>query len=147
LGGVAMQGPWQTSEKGDGQLRELNSMIRRQESYFGSTFALFMIANAVLVFSYYQQEDHFLARSAISLVALAVNGSLFLLLMEAREYLELWKKKALALESDIGVSQEFRVWGETPKNMLKSKVGPMTTAALLVYWGICLAYAAINLVL
>jgi len=71
LGGVAMQGPWQTSEKGDGQLRELNSMIRRQESYFGSTFALFMIANAVLVFSYYQQEDHFLARSAISLVALA----------------------------------------------------------------------------
>lgn len=139
-----MQGSWQTNERGDGQLRELNSMIRRQESYFGSTFALFMVANAVLVFSYYQQEDHFLARSAISLVALAVNGSLFLILMEARGYLDLWKKKALALESDLGITQEFRVWGEAPESMVKSKVGSLTAAALLVYWGVCLAYAAIN---
>lgn len=142
-----MQGSWQASERGEGQLRELNSMIRGQENFFGTVFALFMVANAVLVFAYYQQEEHFLARTAISLVALAVNGSLFLMLMEARQYSDLWKKKALALESDLGITQEFRTWGEDPKSLLKAKAGPMTAATLLVYWGACLAYAAVNFVM
>lgn len=105
-----------------------------------------MVANAVLVFAYYQQEEHFLARSAISLVALAVNGSLFVMLMEAKGYLGMLKKKALALESDLGVPQEFRIWGEIPEGKLISLVGPATAAALLVYWATCLVYAAISLV-
>jgi hypothetical protein len=142
-----MEGSWQASERGDAQLRELNSMIRRQEGVFGPTFAMFMAANAVLVFSFYQQEDHYLARSAISLVALAMDGALFLLVIEARAYLELWMGKALALESDLGVAQEFRVWGETPKSMLKSTIGPMTAAALLVYWAACLVFAALSFLL
>jgi hypothetical protein len=142
-----MQESWQASERGEGQLRELNSMIRRQESYFGSAFGLFMVANAVLVLACFQQEDHYLSRTAVALIALALNGYLFLLLMEAREYLSLWKKKALALESDLGVTQEFRIWGETPKSMLKHKMGPMTAAALLVYWGVCFAHSLMNLVM
>lgn len=142
-----MEGSWQASERGDAQLRELNSMIRRQEGVFGPTFAMFMVANAVLVFSFYQQEDHYLARSAISLVALAMDGALFLLVMEARAYLELWRGKALALESDLGVAQEFRVWGETPKSMLKFTIGPMAAAALLVYWAACLVFAALSFLL
>lgn len=142
-----MQGSWQAGERGAGQLHELNSMIRRQEGYFGSSFALFLIANAVLVFAYYQQENHHLARTAISLVALVTNGALFVLLMEAKGHLELWKRKALALESDLGVPQDFRIWGDAPKGMVKTKVGPMAVAALLVYWAVCLAYSVMNYVL
>lgn len=147
LGGEAVEGSWRASEHGDAQLRELNSMIRGQEEVFGPTFALFMVANAVLVFSFYQQEDHYLARTAISLVALAVNGALFLILMEARAYLSLWKGKALALESDLGVAQEFRVWGDAPRVMLKCAIGPMAAAALLVYWASCLVFAVLSLLL
>jgi len=139
-----MEGSWQTDERGYGQLHELNSMIRRQEGHFGSTFALFMIANAVLVFSFYQQEDHFLARSAISAFALAVNGALFLMLMEAKGYLELWMSKALALESDLGITQEFRVWGEGPKSLSMPRMCSIAAAGLLVYWGVCLSFAAVS---
>ncbi len=141
-----MQGSWQANEHGEGQLRELNSMIRRQESYFGSTFGLFMVANAVLVFACFQQEDHYLSRTAIALVSLAVNGYLFLLLMEAREHLNLWKKNALALESDLGVGQEFRIWGENRKRTGKCTIGPLAAAALTAYWGVCFAHYLISLV-
>lgn len=78
------------------------------------------------------------------MVALAVNGSLLLVLLDARKYLSLWMEKALALESDLGVAQQFRVWGETPKGIAKWKTGQLMAAALLVYWGVCLAFAAIN---
>jgi len=140
-----MQGSWQADEHGEVQLRELNSMIRRQESYFGSTFGLFMVANAVLVFACFQQEGHYLSRTAIALVSLAVNGYLLLLLMEAREHLNLWKKNALALESDLGVGQEFRIWGENRKRTGSCTMGPLTAAALTVYWGVCLAHSLISL--
>ncbi|MBN1676971.1 MAG: hypothetical protein JW880_00370 [Candidatus Thermoplasmatota archaeon] len=142
-----MQKSWQASELGDAQLHELNSMIRAQDSYLGAPFALFLVANAVLVFSFYQQEGHYLARSAISLVALALNGSLLLVLLDARNNLRLWTEKALALESDLGVAQQFRIWGETPKGIPKWKTGLLMAAALLVYWGVCLAFAAANLLL
>jgi len=142
-----MQGSWQANEHGERHLRELNSMIRRQESYFGSTFGLFMVANAVLVFACFQQEDHYLSRTAIALVSLAVNGYLFVLLMEAREYLDLWRKRALALESDLGVAQEFRIWGESPKRTVKCTMGPVAAAALIVYWGACFAHSLISLVM
>jgi len=139
-----LQGSWQAGEQGGGQLHKLNSMVRTQEKASWTALGLVTVANAVLVFSYFQQEEHFLARSVISLVALAVNGALFAMLMEARGHQSMLKKKALALESDLGVPQEFRIWGEAPEGKLMTMIRPATAAALLIYWAVCLVYAAIS---
>ena len=121
-------------------------MIRNQETYLSTTSGLYAVAAAVLVFSFFQQEDHFLARTAIALAGLLLGGTWYLIVARTSVCTAHWKMKVLALESDLGVPQTFRISDETPKGMPKQKILQMATAALLIYWAVCLVYAAANLI-
>ncbi len=142
-----MESSDQAEERSGAQLRELNSMVRGQESSLSTALALFMLTNAVLVFSFFQQEDHYLARSAISLVGIAVNGVLLLVAMQARENLETCGGKALTSESDLGIPQELRIWTEATGGMPNWKTAQLSAAALLAFWGVGVAFALMNLLM
>lgn len=131
---------------GTNQLRELVGMVRNQETYLSTTSALYAVAVAVLVFSFYQQEEHFLARTGIALAGLLVGGTWYMIVARTSVCTSHWKAKILALESDLGVPQTFRISGETPNGMPKQRILQLATAAVVAYWAVCLAYAAVNLV-
>ncbi len=121
-------------------------MVRNQETYLSTTSGLYAVAAAVLVLSFFQQEDHYLARTAIALAGLLLAGTWYMIVTRTSVCTGHWKSKVLALESDLGVPQAFRVSGEAPKGMPKQRILQMATAAVVVYWAVCLVYAAANLV-
>jgi len=103
MGESSESGNWDARADGMSQLRELNAMERSQDSNYWISSAILIVANAVLVAEFFRQEDHYLARLAISMVGLMIAAVMVLLVTRARQYKKRWLDKAKALEKELGV--------------------------------------------
>jgi membrane-associated HD superfamily phosphohydrolase len=139
---------WDARADGMSQLRELNAMERSQDSTYWISSAILIAANAVLVAEFFRQEDHYLARLAISIVGLMIAAVMVLLVARAMKYKRRWLDKAKALETELGVPSKYAVWEEKGLPGFAASLALMLAMyGFVVMWVSCAAFAAWNLVL
>jgi hypothetical protein len=139
---------WDARADGMSQLRELNAMERSQDSNFWISSAILIVANAVLVIEFFSQEDHYLARLAISIAGLTIAVVMMLLVTRARQYKKRWLDKAKALENELGVPSKYAVWEDEGFPGFGASLALMVAAyGFVVMWVFYAAFAAWNLVL
>jgi membrane-associated HD superfamily phosphohydrolase len=139
---------WDARADGMSQLRELNAMERSQDSTYWISSAILIAANAVLVAEFFRQEDHYLARLAISIVGLMIAAVMVLLVARAMKYKRRWLDKAKALETELGVPSKYAVWEEKGLPGFAASLALMLAMyGFVVMWASCAAFAAWNLVL
>lgn len=141
-------GNWDARADGMSQLRELNAMERSQDSNYWISSAILIVANAVLVAEFFRQEEHYLARLAISIVGLMIAAVMVLLVTRARQYKKRWLDKAKALEKELCVPSKYAVWEDKGLPGFAASLALMLAMyGLVVMWASYAAFAAWNLVL
>jgi hypothetical protein len=141
-------GNWDARADGMSQLRELNTMERGQDSNYWTSSAILIVANAFLVAEFFRQEDHYLARLAISIVGLMIAAVMVLLVTRARQYKKKWLDKAKALEKELGVPSKYAVWEDKELTGFSASFALMlATYGFVVMWAFFAAFAAWKLVL
>jgi len=139
---------WDARADGVSQLRELNAMERSQDSNYWISSAILILANAVLVAEFFRQEEHYLARLALSIVGLMISAVMVLLVARARQYKKRWLDKAKALEKELGVPTKYAVWEDKGLPGFAASLALMLEMyGLVVMWGFFATFAAWNLVL
>lgn len=139
---------WNASADGMGQLRELNSMERSQDSSYWISSAILIVASSVLVAEFFRQEDHYLARLAISIVGLVIAVVTMLMVTRAVSYKKRWIYKAKALEKELGIPSSYSVWDERGLPGFAASLALMLAMyGFVVMWAFYAAFAAWNLVL
>jgi hypothetical protein len=148
MGESSELGNWDARADGMSQLRELNAMERSQDSTYWISSAILIAANAVLVAEFFRQEDHYLARLAISIVGLMIAAVMVLLVARAMKYKRRWLDKAKALETELGVPSKYAVWEEKGLPGFAASLALMLAMyGFVVMWASFAAFAAWNLVL
>ena len=141
-------GNWDARAYGMSQLRELNAMERSQDSNYWISSAILIVANAVLVAEFFRQEEHYLARLAISIVGLMIAAVMVLLVTRARQYKKRWLDKAKALEKELCVPSKYAVWEDKGLPGFAASLALMLAMyGLVVMWASYAAFAAWSLVL
>jgi len=139
---------WDARAYGMSQLRELNAMERSQDSNYWISSAILIVANAVLVAEFFRQEEHYLARLAISIVGLMIAAVMVLLVTRARQYKKRWLDKAKALEKELFVPSKYAVWEDKGLPGFAASLALMLAMYGFVFmWVSYAAFAAWNLVL
>ena len=139
---------WDARAYGMSQLRELNAMERSQDSNYWISSAILIVANAVLVAEFFRQEEHYLARLAISIVGLMIAAVMVLLVTRARQYKKRWLDKAKALEKELCVPSKYAVWEDKGLPGFAASLALMLAMyGLVVMWASYAAFAAWSLVL
>lgn len=141
-------GSWDARADGMSQLRELNSMERSQDSSYWISSAIMIVANAALVAEFFRQEDHYLARLAISIVGLMIAGVMVLFVARAMKYKRRWLEKAKELEKELGVPSKYAVWEDRGLPGFAASLALMLAMyGFVVMWASFAAFAAWSLVL
>jgi hypothetical protein len=139
---------WDARADGISQLRELNTMEHGQDSNYWISSSILMVANAVLVAEFFRQEDHYLARLAMSVVGLMIATIMVLLVARARQYKKRWLDKAKALEKELGVPSKYAVWEDTKLPGFSASLElKLAMYGFVAMWASFAAFAAWNLVL
>lgn len=148
MGESSESGNWNAKADGMSQLRELNAMERSQDSNYWISSAILIVANAVLVAEFFRQEDHYLARLAMSIVGLMIAAVMVLLVTRAIQYKKRWLDKAKALENELGVPSKYAVWEDKGLPGIAASLALMLAMyGFVVMWASYAAFAAWNLVL
>jgi hypothetical protein len=135
------------STHGPDQLRELNAMQRNQDRSYWTSSAIFVVANAVLAAVFFQQEEHYLARSGIGLLGLLTTGVWYLIATRAHQYEADWLKKAESLETALGIDAKYRVWGDRPKGISTWNSIMIAVVSFAAFWVVGTSFAIWNLVI
>lgn len=141
-------GNWDARTDGMNQLRELNAMERSQDSNYWISSAILIVANAVLVAEFFRQEEHYLARLAMSIAGLIIAVVMVLLVSRARQYKKKWLDKAKALEKDLDVPTQYAVWEDKGLPGFAASLALMLAMyGFVVMWISYAVFAAWNLLL
>ena len=133
--------PWDVRTNGIEQLKELNAMERNQDRSYWASSAIFVAATAILAVVFFQQEEHYLARSAIGALGLLTTAVWFLIALRSHQFETLWMKKAEALEEALGVDPKYRIWGERPRGFSSWRVMLLAMAGFVAFWVVGAAFA------
>ena len=136
---------WDVRTHGLEQLKELNAMERNQDRSYWASSAIFVAASAILAVVFFQQEDHYLARSAIGALGLLTTAVWLLTALRSHQFETQWMKKAEALEEKLGVNPKYRIWGERPKGFSSWHSMLLAMGGFVAFWVIGAAFAVWNL--
>jgi len=125
---------WDLKASGPGQLRELNAMERNQDRSYWASTAIFVTANAVVAAVFFQQEDHYLARTALGMLGALVTLTWFLIALRSHQYETMWRVKAAKLEKALGVDSSYAVWSDKPTGISSWYAILMAMAGFMAFW-------------
>lgn len=138
---------WDVESYGMSQLRELNAMERTQDSAYWVSVSILVVANAFLVAEFFGQEEHFLARLALSILGLAIAAVMVLMVDRSLQYKKRWLDKAKALEMELGIPPVYAVWDQTGlPGFGASHALMLAMYGLAIMWAAFVSFAAVNLV-
>ena len=139
---AAASDTWDLQTHGLEQLRELNAMERNQDRSYWASSAIFVAANAILAVVFFQQEDHYLARTAIGGLGLLATAVWLLIALRSHQFETLWMKRAEALEEKLGVDPKYRIWGDSPKGFSSWHAMLMAMGGFVAFWVVGAVFAA-----
>jgi hypothetical protein len=137
----AIPASWDVQTHGLEQLEELNAMERNRDRSCVASSAIFAVASAILAVVFFQQEEHYLARSAIGALGLLTTGFWLLVAMRSHQFETLWRKKAESLEEKLGVDPQYRVWGERPKWLSSWQAMLVALGGFIAFWVVGTVFA------
>lgn len=145
---VEMEGGagWDLKTSGPEQLKELNAMERNQDRSYWASTAIFVTANAVAAAVFFQQEDHYLARTALGLLGLLITLTWFLIALRSHQYELLWASKAAKLEKALGVDPQYAVWSDKPSGISSWYAILMAMAGFFGFWILATIIVAYNFI-
>ncbi|MCU0853282.1 MAG: hypothetical protein MUC90_08545 [Thermoplasmata archaeon] len=138
---------WDLKVSGPEQLRELNAMERNQDRSYWASTAIFVTANAVAAAVFFQQESHYLARTAIGMVGLLITLTWFLIAIRSHQYESMWGRKAAELEKALGVDSRYAIWSDKPKGISSWYAILMAISGFMAFWIVGTAIVAFNLMI
>lgn len=138
---------WDLKASGPEQLRELNAMERNQDRSYWASTAIFVTANAVVAAVFFQQEDHYLARTALGMLGLLVTLTWFLIALRSHQYELMWGVKAAKLEKALGVDQTYAVWSDKPSGVSSWYAILLAIAGFMGFWIVGTLIVLYNLIM
>ena len=137
---------WDLKASGPEQLRELNAMERNQDRSYWASTAIFVTANAVVAAVFFQQEGHYLARTALGMVGLLVTLTWLLIALRSHQYESMWGKKAAELEKALGIDPRYAVWSDKPTGISSWYAILMAMSGFIAFWIVGTVIVAYNLI-
>jgi hypothetical protein len=138
---------WDLKASGPEQLRELNAMERNQDRSYWASTAIFVTANAVVAAVFFQQEDHYLARTAIGIVGILITLTWLLIAIRSHQYESMWGKKAAELEKALGIDPRYAIWSDKPKGISSWNAILIAMSGFMAFWIVGTSIIAYNLLM
>lgn len=138
--------PWVVGSHGMKQLHELNAMERNQDHTKWLLAAILLVSNSVLVASFFQLADRYMARLCVAGLGFVVSLVWLLVSQRVHVYERLWIGRAKELERKIGISPEFRVWDDNrPPGIPGRWIILFGALIFIAFWVVGSAYSLYHL--